>query len=390
MFPWLIFIFLSACGRSPAPAVSVAPPSSETAASPSAPARAEMPEVRFAVVPLEALGAYRVDLHWTAPSGRREFWVERRRGFEKRVIANLEGVLQWSDTEVWPGQTFAYSVTAREEDSSWELGTVEVKIPVDKTLGTGEHVWDFDVPMGRLHLEKGAVIRLGERDLDLDLLELRSEGGRIETWPTGSLAAADGARGGRIRIRAVAAQGAIDLISRGQNGAAGSAGAEGPPGNPGAPGQVAAYEMDFQRLNLIQRRILPGLERDAYVIKSAAIPPGAGRDGGTGGNGKDGWRGGDSGGVRLEIQNAGPFLPTLISEGGLGGAGGAGGRGGPGGASGLWQGNDGGLPAKYQPRYEPPAPGKAGAAGLDGKPGTAGKAGPICFRVAGKPVRGCD
>lgn len=382
---WFL-ILLVGCGRPVAPLAPASSGAPEPTAPPASGApekRAPTPEVRAEIVPLAALGSYRVDLSWTSPTGHTEFWVERTRGLEKRVLAHLQAVAVFQDAEVWPGETIAYSVLAREDEVAWELGTVEVKIPVDKTFATGEHVWEFGAEYGRLRLEKGAVVRIGDRDLELSLFELQSEGGCIESWPAGSQSPGQGARGGRIAIRARRASGRIELISRGQAGGAGAAGAEGQRGAPGAEGRVARYVFDFAGV--------PGRDlRESWKVESPALPAAAGQTGGPGENGQDGWPGGESGGVSLELETAGEFLPLLISEGGAGGAAGAGGMGGPGGASGLWTGNDGGIPAEYRPRYDAPAAGARGTNGDPGKAGPAGKRGPVSYRVAGKQVPGVD
>lgn len=334
-FSFCLFL-LTACAEPP-PAPVTAPAARSVAAFPTLCAR---------VTPGAQQG-YRVQLKWEAAElGAEEWWVSRedaqgRRATVGRVPASESSVV---DASAEAGQHYRYTLHAQGGPARSEIAEASVQTPEDWVVPRGISPARSG-KFGRLILEAGAVLRTGEADLELQVAQLRSDNGVIETFGRAEPAAAGqpGRRGGHIRLRVGEFSGDLRVVSRGEQGGRGSTGAKGSKGQP-------------------PRAEIPA----TFVFEGVKVIPGTA--GGTGGVGGPGSAGGDAGDLSVDVTDYRGWISAL-SEGGLGGEGGEGGPGGDGGG-------------------DKDLKGATGKTGLPGPSGASGKAGPVCVRIAGKIVEG--
>lgn len=343
-----------------------------------------LPSAGFQLQPQPEPGVYELAIQWdTAALLADEVWIEktikgRPKEFLHRSDAN-QGSYQ--DKALRFGELYDYQVFATSDGRIFPLGALSFTLPEDWVVPEGEHAW-VPRPLGRLFLSKGSVIRLEEKDLSLDLLELHSDGGTIETFREGEAAALAGRKGGKIHIKAGLAVGNIVLASRGEAGGPGAPGQPGKPGSPGANGGPEHRAVDEHSYGsaMMQSRI--ALPKEGWTrVVVPRTPATDGQTGEPGSPGANGAEGGASGGVRLEVDKAYSLLPKVISQGGAGGLGGSGGAGGEGGEGGLIP----DLPALPHPLMGG-RKGATGAPGIDGTPGKKGADGPLEIFLGGRKV----
>jgi hypothetical protein len=331
-----------------------------------------LPSADFRLKPQPEPGVYELEIEWdTASVLVDEVWIEKETKGHPReyIFRSQEAKGSYTDKSLQFGKNYGYQVFATSEGRSFPLGAMALSLPEDWVVPAGEHAW-VQRPLGRLFLSKGSVVRLEKKDMALELLELHSAGGTIETYQTGEAApeATAGRSGGRIQIRAGFATGTVTLASRGESGGPGLNGQNGKPGNPGADAlpEVRFYDGHAHGHSNMQSRMALPKEMFTHVT-IPRTPATDGQNGEPGAPGTNGGDGGSSGGVLLKVDKAGSFLPIIVSQGGSGGSGGRGGVGGAGG--------EGGIVRDLPPSPHPLIGGKRGIPGENGCDGTAGKKG---------------
>jgi hypothetical protein len=242
----------------------------------------------------------------------------------------------------------------------------------------------------RLILKPGGKLVSRGADIQIEVEELYTEGGQIETFSdsqqqTNPQVGQDGRNSGRLIVQAKKEfQGKLKLISRGEAGGSGIPGLSAQelglgipaPAEAGNPG-VVGVDIGFSRgLNFeaLPRELPERPSRPIPFCETAARDGGHGQKGFPGGAGGPGMRGGDSGEIRLYVPaNVQPDI-EIIRIPGAPGLGGQGGLGGPGG-----EGGNGGAPGVFAGRTICPAGNKGpqGPVGDTGASGAIGQAGQV-------------
>ncbi len=333
---WWIVLFGAFVGCAPEPA-AVQPEAAH------APRASVVPLLKGELAPTSMPGLYDVKLRWEIEDGFYEqVWIKRTLAGSKEVMAQLPPESrQWTDTGLTSGSHPRYEIVLLSDALLTSMSEVQVNIPLDWVVEAGVHA-PPSTSYGRIFLREGAVIRTHGQLLEWDLLELHSDGGRIETYPEAAVASPGipGGPGSTVSIKAQFASGHLTVNASGMKGGQGSPGAKGPTGDGGTP---------FVNL--------PGSHQDLQARD--------GSPGGPGTAGGQGFSGGDGGAVMIDVARAADFLPFVTSAGGEGGEGGPGGPGGDGGSAG-W------TPRDFAHSPQPGPIGSAGPAGLVGLPGKAG------------------
>ncbi len=377
--PFFLLFFMIGCGGSPDKPV-------RPQAAPTEPAgtvtNETLPSADFHLQPQPEPGVYELAIEWDAANLLvDEVWIEKATKTKPREYLHRSQLSQgtYQDKELRYGENYDYQVFAISDGRTFPLGAMSLSLPEDWVVPEGEQAW-VQRPLGRLFLSKGSVIRLEGNDLSLELLELHSEGGTIETFRAGETAseANAGRSGGRIHIKAGLAVGNLTLASRGESGGPGTCGQN---GNPGAPGSNVppVFSLLDGRMVMTARVSISKEKPRKFVLER--LPATDGQNGEPGSPGTNGASGGASGGIRLEVERAESFLPVIVSQGGAGGTGGRGGAGGAGG--------EGGLVTDLPPSPHPLMGGRKGAEGAPGSDGTVGEKGtdgPIEVILGGKKV----
>lgn len=281
--------------------------------------------------------------HWP-----HEVVVEKHRKTEKvfsRKISKLNN--GWKD-KIENSEKAHYKFFAKMSEQFIFLDEIEVLPILDLHLTTDyrlDEVYEIGqrirkIRIRNLVLEKNAKIFIGAFKGQLQIDQLRSENGSIQTFPVGQRAVEkDGRNVGGFHLDIRSAQGELNLALVAESGAHGLNGNEpdlsltGTAGSDGEPSSFKARGGDacagFSRGQIC-------LVRTVY---DCATEPGRGM---TGGQGLAGFPGGDGsrgGSVeKVKLQNIPSSLKIEISrivgEKGQGGEGGKGGKGGPGGKGG--------------------------------------------------------
>lgn len=240
----------------------------------------------------------------------------------------------------------------------------EFKLPIPKERNRMS-VLKYD----RLILGRGGFITTGGQDVRLEIGELLSDQGTIQTFSEGQKAekGRDGRGGGKIELVVGRATGKLFLELRGEDGGNGLDGKDPDESLRGAKGYSGAPAMYSGSFDTGGHR----LERPA-------------KDGGRGGPGLPGFpggngaRGGNSGFASIRIIETSEFELVAQKRPGIGGSYGLGGKGGPGGFGGdpgtdhLAQGSG------AAPYTSPGQQGAEGPAGVNGNTGASGEAEKLC------------
>ncbi len=224
---------------------------------------------------------------------------------------------------------------------------------------------------GVIFFEKGSVLITEGAHIELFAERIFADQAVIESFSesfarTPSAKGQAGINGGLISLKAKTGLGSLSILMRGTKGGKGFSQTIPAPDNqtPGTQGRAGEF----------QNTIPSSCESSCNTIQECSLAPGDGLQGPKGFMGLpggDGFAGGASGSLYVEIsETLGPmevFVSQVPGEGGEGGDGGPGGRGGPGGPPGNMD--------KYGAcKSNPPA--KYGPFGPSGDPGLSGKMGP--------------
>ena len=266
--------------------------------------------------------------------------------------------------------------------------------------------------INKLILRNGARLLTNGSNQVIEVDELESEDGVIESFPEGRRApsSSDGQGGGRIEIRAKTGKGTLFVFGRGENGGDGIQGRAGNTGLIGKAGQRAlgTHRPGFELCHC--GRVVAALKQQVeegntseqvqamrkYIeLKSQHRCIYEGTNGAAGGRGEDGQpgvsggAGGSSSQIFIQVSDANDFRVKAYPIAGLGGsgsAGGTGGEGGPGGDPGDHKFDD----FRVCPDLAAGPPGIPGNPGLPGLPGPPGTVLPMCIRLGSTNFGDCD
>ncbi len=321
------------------------------------------------------------------------------------LIATVDGdTRSASDNNAYAGAKYTYFLAVGDEQQFTVKAKVEVAIPRDFIVSV-----PFPMPslvnIRRLHLRKGAKLRVTSAPTEIAVQEISSDGGEIEVFPTGqvALAGTTGRSAGDITIRARRATGTLTIITHGESGGNGNDGKKGRDGNRGAQGVPGKYDVKPDNQLPMQKSPAEKEQLKAFYAGKRHDDPLArwdlwfhcvqqtgdgaqGERGDGGADGQSGGNGGDSGKVYVEIVEDSDFKVDVVGQpggGGLPGRGGLGGTGGPGGPPGLR--DNGRLCREAQA-------GPKGSDGLAGRPGRYGEPGKrrsVCVKIGSKTYGDC-
>lgn len=322
---------------------------------------------------------------------RIHFKGDLSRGYEIRRISSRQQVSSFflkelsteglRDEDVKPGESYAYSIGIKEDGEFEPAATVHINVTpdviVDGKMGEGS-----DKPLEiknqfRLFFKKDSSLRSLGRDVDIEVQEIFSEGGKLQTFSPEDFApiGENGLPSGNFHLRVKRISGPFVLEVRGQPGGKGQKGVTGVQGNPGPDSSRSVDEgFELQPIPWVCRREwyrADVCKNASYEDCRSRLHPGAGGKGGVGlpgYPGNIGLIGGDASDTYLEIPKEAEEF-KVIFEGGIGGLGGDGGNGGPGGPGGR-----GGPRTNVSPGLpcDPPPSGPRGDAGPLGPLGPKG------------------
>jgi hypothetical protein len=245
----------------------------------------------------------------------------------------------------------------------------------------------------RLTLLEGAVLATNGQALQLDVEEVVSFGGVIDTTPVDPTpaAGANGISGGLFHLTATRGRGNLSIVAGGQSGAVGLKGAVGEVGAKGGRGGNGANDYTtecwFSALALFERD--PGGPGHCHKNWSCSRQTGDGAQGARGTIGKPGLAGGsggDSAPILVELEDPSGLLVSTEAHPGKGGSGGQGGDGGIGGPGGDPGARDSRNICRVANRGPQGTRGDQGPLGLGGKDGNEQ---PICLRLGVAQIGNC-
>ncbi len=353
---------------------------------------------------------YLVELKWNSNGSSPRGWFIRREEMEsgKDYVTALEHARNsFQDNRVVAGKTYHYEFGSVEDIGNVKRAESTVTIPFDLEL-TSATINPNTSGINRLFLRKGARLQLQDKPLNLNVAEILSDEGIIESFPEGQTAApqANGRPGGRIEIHAKKAIGRLYVYGRGEHGGPGLVGKNGLPGKRGPEGHYAlstCEKVDVvcncgSRFHELEEGVKRGevfsiFQFMAEKVRHRCITQtgdgGIGFPGERGGIGGNGGNGGDSSKIFIEISDPSALELKTYPLAGLGGTGGPGGEGGDGGLGGAPGSRS--LDYYYVCREAHPGPkGPNGSKGDTGKTGESGKLRSACITLGGIRFGDCN
>ncbi len=266
------------------------------------------------------------------------------------------------------------------------------KLGSDLVISERVVIKSYPEKIRRLTILDGAVLATNGHPLSLDVEEIVSFNGRIDTTPVDpapSLGSA-GSSGGLFHLSAKRGRGNLLIVAGGQNGgegvkgSVGARGAKGPRGNNGEAG----YELDCLLRSPIIRLFRPDSPRcfKRWYCKRQTGNGGRGAQGARGKVGGIGGNGGNSAKVFVKIEDPSEInisTEVLVGKGGSGGQGGDGGRGGQGGDAGSRDRQKECRTASSGPEGPQGQQGPQGARGFDAEEN------PICLALGSARIGDC-
>ena len=221
----------------------------------------------------------------------------------------------------------------------------------------------------QLILREGAVLKTNGFAIDINVDEIRAEGGKIISFIKGTTApiGESGRSGGVIKIIAHSAKGILQIEQNGENGGAGV---------PALTPDISLRGKDGEKNSdageiAFRKGLFPGLS-----CTRGPNQPTDGAQGLAGHPGGNGGAGGSTGTVFLDIESDQGFSLSWSRERGIGGAGAVGGAGGEGGNPGEQVVIPGCSPTSTAQK------GTTGPKGSDGITGQSGTVDLICVKLA--------
>jgi hypothetical protein len=335
------------------------------------------------VVGKDAANSYEVQLKFSDLAGGQWFLRKSDAESSKTYVFPLnekqksEGFV---DPDVFSEKTYSYSLSSGPTSESPATPPLTIEIPRDLKIArlSAFPNSNFDLNIKgyhRLFLDESSVITSDGHALTIEVDEIRSIGGTIQTFEPSKVArlAADGQVPALISIKAKKLVGTLKVILRGEQAGKGQQGA---PGETGLPGKTGTETY---------MGLLGGFCRGRPEIRGEEFQkthPGRGGVGGQGFTGMPGYpgkQGGRTGSLVVEIPDLDKDqlkIEMILGPGGNGGEGGVGGPGGPGGEGGNIVSNTGcnngaSLCCPLAPK---------GPTGPQGPSGPFGPAGPVGAR----------
>ncbi len=306
-------------------------------------------------------------------------------------------------------QTLNYSFDILDSNRKPEMTFRKtVIIPYDFVVreGSDQILENRKIEANRVFLSDKIPLTTNGVTLDIATNELHAANGSIQTFPLNMKVKSkdnfeeevlfagkdqiDGRSGGYISISAKKLFGRLHVYMRGEKGGRGQKGNPKPQALPGVPAESG--KLDCLKESPFKRSF------DQCSCRNDLRPGGPGVDGEKGNPGKTGMRGGDSGSVRIMIQEYVPSegvdstLPTdgagivdVVQTAGAGGDGGLGGDGQVGGAGG--DGRD--YANRLSCRGDTGVAGKNGESGNVGPKGVDGGVGGRCIYIGSENINDC-
>lgn len=346
-------------------------------------------ELPYRIVGLPEKDRFQVVVHLDALPAGTDVSRASRFGTSRNLYpSNREKPELIEDSEVLAGEVYIYQGRNPSGDIAFQSS---VRIPSDIVVSGSKTFEEIGIQSSkfagfRIYLENDAVLSSNGAPIDLRLAEIHSEGGTINSTPSGAAPSGNiGIRGGDIKISLKRVSGKLLIRSAGQTGGQGVKGVKGLKGRIGETGpSVRAGEM-IHECSYQGDPDYEGLRRALWDYatweKHHRGRGKQGHQGEMGFVGGAGATGGSAGTISVDIPER--FLKELdVSAaggvGGLGGVGGDGGDGGDGGLGGPISENDrcyrGRLPCcKTPPRGPVGAPGVQGPSGPQGASGLPGQ-----------------
>jgi len=418
----LILGWLCACHKAAPPLIHETPKADTLIAE----SEEESLPLHYKVTPLPEPHRYQVELDWSGAPAKSAGWALTRED-ESLETATLfqgdEAVRTWTDDTVEEGKGYRYSLWRSAEGELTLHSQVGVRISLDRVVDGVEETSRI-AGVRRLFLTPAARLRPSGAELRIEVDEIHSDGGTIESFPKESVAlAGDGRSGAPMFLKAGLARGKLTIIARGENAKAGAEGKSGAAGADGRPGKDAEsgrrYEAPanftgtflglalcplFQNCHRMERqedvdrfyelarqKVSPHFTHASwtqlFVCKQDLERGQNGSSGEPGGDGAAGGKGGDASALHVEIADSKDFLFKIETEPGQGGAGGKAGAGGAGG-----KGSASGKPDAMGLCPTKPGDGMNGPNGASGKAGPAGIPGkilPQCLKLGGTVMGDC-
>ena len=289
------------------------------------------------------------------------------------------------DADVRAGGKYAYALADGLGSDSKETTPLEIEVPKDLKISefkdSGPNSAKSEITgYRRLFLERSNSLSTLGRQFSIDVEEIHSNGGEIQTFPenkTGDLGQ-NGRTGGTLAVRAKRVVGTLRIILRGERGGQGLKGPLGPKGATGAQGRETHEREVMTYFCYPQLKYWLDREGQAHLNRH----PGRGGRGETGGRGFQGYEGklgGNAGDLELQISESDPSQIQILIQPGAGGLGGEGGDGGPGGDPGPGGAVPGNRSCMECCPSVPGDPGNSGPQGPKGPEGQKGSKGTVIF-----------
>lgn len=301
--------------------------------------------------------------------------------------------------EVSHNQVLTYAIDVLDSSSKIEKTfSRQVKIPRDFVVREGQSEFDNDTKLSvnRMFIGKDKTLLILDHKVEITANELISDGGAIATYPEGQKAKNDqtGKSGGELSLKVRVATGDLKIIMRGEDGGDGSKGPawanRAQDGRSAGSGSLECYCLDGCPPPKLKTPLFHGQGPIQPLSNCSCV--GDMSDGGPGQNGAKGNRGqpaspgGDSGNLKVAVQDGSQFnLQTIIVPGkqGLAGPGGDGQPAGLGGDGYTDPKSDADCRGKRGTDGHPGPPGDIGAVSHDGQKGLS------CIYIASEGRNDC-
>ncbi len=353
---------------------------------------------------------YSVTLTWRGTYQAGNWIIRRTEGKSNTVLLEAlpEASSYFTDKTTLPGTQYRYELGMNGRDGFYPISEISVLTPKDLVV-TGRMILSDAGPYSRAFFTENSILVTNGTPLKLELKEIVSLGGVIETFPDGAKSAPGvaGKTPETIQIYAERGTGQLRINTRGERGGDGTDGQDGVKGATGLAGAPGDWGMNPE---LYKNQFANGIEAEEREMRRQPWPPGheqwksvlgavrrficarlpgngaRGAGGTAGTDGSDGGNGGNSGSVNIKIAE-GDMLVTVHPQPGTAGLAGRLGKGGEGG--------DGGVPGALDVGHVcPPAKtGDRGSSGLDGRQGRIGERGvtsPSCIRLKQTATGECE
>ncbi len=326
---------------------------------------------------LEKPNQYQVHLSWMGGSTTGDEWILQREQVSLSRVSALARVpiqtREYTDDTVLAGEKYRYYLYYARGSSQGLHAVMPIEVPKDLEI-QGVIPLKSITGIKRLFLRRDSRIQIEGDRFDLEVDEILSDWGVIESFNRGQTATPekDGRSGSPIFVKARKGSGDLIIRTAGERGGKGTKGIQGAPGERGKKGSDA--------------RCVTYKPNDP--LNSCIQNPTDGERGGKGGRGFPGGRGrmgGNSSPALITVLESSPLRVQFQVEPGRGGLGGDGGDGGEGGAGG----EPGSNLTCCNAKTVNGAKGETGEKGVTADEGEIGRAMPTCVKLADSRLGDC-